>query len=49
MVITNLIQAAQEGLLQLRGAHRGLTADAARILLGQLSHSIEVPGRDVRG
>ncbi|WP_251057276.1 DNA-binding protein [Streptomyces sp. ISL-94] len=40
MFITNLIEAAQEELLQLRGAHQGRTADAARLLLQRLSHSI---------
>ncbi|MEV7544945.1 DNA-binding protein [Streptomyces sp. NPDC089915] len=40
MFITSLIEAAEEELLQLRGAHQGRTADAARLLLQQLSHSI---------
>ncbi|MCX4775266.1 DNA-binding protein [Streptomyces sp. NBC_01264] len=40
MFITNLIEAAQEDLLQLRGAHQGRTANAARLLLQRLSHSI---------
>ncbi|MFD7262198.1 DNA-binding protein [Streptomyces sp. NPDC059874] len=42
MLITNLIDTAQEELLQLRGAHRGRTADAARLLLQRLSHSIDL-------
>lgn len=42
MLITSLIEAAGEELLQLRGAHQGRTADAARLLLQRLSHSIDL-------
>lgn len=46
--ITNLIEAAQEELLQLRGAHQGRTADAARLLLQRLGHSIDLLDQAMR-
>lgn len=48
MFITNLIDTAQEELLQLRGAHQGRTADAARLLLQRLSHSIDLLDQALR-
>ncbi|WP_369780703.1 DNA-binding protein, partial [Streptomyces sp. R33] len=48
MLITNLIEAAQEELLQLRGAHRGRIADAAQSLLQRLSHSIDLLDQALR-
>ncbi|MFD0355232.1 DNA-binding protein [Streptomyces sp. NPDC127110] len=48
MFITGLIQAAEEELLQLRGAHQGRTADAARLLLQRLSHSIDLLDQALR-
>lgn len=48
MFITNLIEAAQDELLQLRGAHQGRTADAARLLLQRLGHSIDLLDQALR-
>lgn len=48
MYIANLIEAAQEELLQLRGAHQGRTADAARLLLQRLSHSVDLLDQALR-
>ncbi|MGW2587441.1 DNA-binding protein [Streptomyces virginiae] len=48
MFITSLIEAAQEELLQLRGAHQGRTADAARFLLQRLSHSTSLLDQALR-
>ncbi|MGW6412770.1 DNA-binding protein [Streptomyces vinaceus] len=48
MFITNLIEAAQDELLQLRGAHQGRTADAARLLLQRLSHSVDLLDQALR-
>lgn len=48
MLITNLIEAAQEELFQLRGAHQGRTAVAARLLLQRLSHSIDLLDQALR-
>ncbi|WP_406277243.1 hypothetical protein [Embleya sp. NBC_00896] len=41
MLITELVDGAQEQLVQLRGAQIGSTADAARHLLGNLSWGVE--------
>ncbi|WP_308379505.1 hypothetical protein [Streptomyces sp. ISL-43] len=48
MFITSLIDTAQEELLQLRGAHKGRTTDAARLLLQRLSHSINLLDQALR-